>query len=178
MHAMLRSIPSRFPSLPQLGFEIEMPADFAEPPIPEETPKFEQPAFMMPLWLSSAQVALALLAVSARPAYDDGSVIEWVQFLAHDQGLTLLNCAQRMLGPHPAIVFDASQEQDGVMLRFHMAAVQDGDMLFVIMAMTPEALWPSFGEQLSAAIASFRLMHPAGPRAPLTPAASPRPEIM
>ncbi len=167
--ATARCVPSRFASLPGLAFEINVPGDFVEPQLPQEEPRFEEPTFMMPLWVASSPVALALVTVSARPAYEDGSVIEWVQYLAAAQGLTLKACMPGRVGPHAAILAEATQEQDGTMLEFQFAAVQDGEFLFIVMGMVPEGLALSFRPALERAVASFRLVSPAGPRVPLAP---------
>lgn len=162
------SVPSRFSGIPQLAFSIEAPAGFEAPGVPEEKPRFEDPKFMMPLWLAGSPVALAIVAVSARPAYDDGSVEDWLRFLGGEQGLTFTTLGPGKLGPHPAIVADATQVQEQTPLRMRIAAFEDGGMLYIVMTMAPEALWPSYGAGLENAVASFRLDRPIGSSRPLT----------
>lgn len=164
-----RSIPSRFHALPALAFSIQVPPDFVAPALPEEEAKFENPTFMMPLWLASSPLAAALVTVSVRPAYEDGSVIQWLHYLAEAQGLKLTTLMPGTVGTHAAIIADAEQEQDGTLLKFRIAALEDGGHLFIVMSMVPADLWPSFGATLGDAVASFALASPQGARAPLVP---------
>ena len=158
-----REAPSRFPALQNLAFSVEVPADFHTPALPPAEPKFEDPTFVMPLWVASSSVALAVVAVAARPAYDNGTVSEWLGYLAREQGLTLTDLQLVTLGgKHAAIMANAEQTQEDTQLKLRFAAFEDGGYLFIVNVMAPAELWPSFGAVLEAAIASVRLTNPLG----------------
>ena len=53
-----REVPSRFERIPELAFAIEVPPEFVAPELPGEEPRFEEPTFMLPLWLGSSPVAM------------------------------------------------------------------------------------------------------------------------
>ena len=175
-----------FPSrLAELAFSVGLPHGFAVLDVPLENLEFEKPAFVAPLMVASSEVALAVLTVAARPAYEDGSVMQWLQYLVGEAGVTGQPLELKTLMPgrigakgkeHPAILATATQVQDGTHLRFHIAMIEDGARIVIVMAMVPEELWPSFGEQLAAAVESFALDAPKGPTMPLVPGA-PAPKL-
>lgn len=165
----LHQVPSRFPALPALAFQIETPADFVTPPLPDDVPDFDDPCFLAPLWLASSPVALAVVTVAARPAYEDGSVFQWLRYLAIEAELELTSLMPGRLGPHSAAVATARQTQDGVPLHIDLTLLEDGATLFLVQSMLPASLRPSLGESLAAAVASFRLSQPRGHTHPLIP---------
>lgn len=177
-----RSFPAR---LAEIAFSVGLPHGFAVLDVPLENLEFEKPTFMAPLMVASSEVALAVLTVAARPAYEDGSVMQWLQFFTSDTTITGHAMDLKSLMPgrigakgkeHPAILATAEQVQDGTRLRLHIAMLEDGGRLVIVMAMVPEELWPSFGEQLAAAVESFALDAPKGPTMPLIPGA-PAPKL-
>lgn len=174
-------VPHAFPSrLADLAFSVGLPHGFAVLDVPLENLEFEKPTFMAPLMVASSEVALAVLTVAARPAFEDGSVMQWLQFFTSDTTITGHAIELKSLMPgrigakdkeHPAILATAEQVQDDTRLRLHIAMLEDGGRLVIVMAMVPEELWPSFGEQLGAAVESFALDAPKGPTTPLVPGA-------
>jgi hypothetical protein len=167
------TIPAR---LADLEFEIDAPPGFMEPPLPESDPDFNDPTVTGPLTLLATPVAAAFLAVAARPAYEEGSVLQWLIYLARHYGITTTALTPGEVGGrrhhHPAVIAEGRQVQDGTNLRMVFAALEDGGRLVIIHAMCPEELWPSYGEGLRAAVASFELARPQGPKAPLVPVAT------
>ena len=160
-------IPTRFPALPNLAFSASTPSDFVTPELPCARPNFEDPTFMMPLWAASSPIALAVLAVAVRPAYDNGTLTDWLTYLAGEQGLALTNLRTAKLGSHPALLASAEQVQEGTALNLRLAAFEDGGYLFIITAMCPAELWPSFGPVLEAAVESIQLTEPLGATRPM-----------
>lgn len=156
-------------SLADLDFSILVPHGFEGHSIPFEATDFSKPTAVAALMMSASPVAAAVLMVSARPAFADGSVMEWFQWLAQEQGLTLTAMMPGQAGPHPAIVAQGWQVQDGTRLRFHLAALEDGGRFVLVVAMVPEALYPSFGSLLERSTGSIVLDRARGPTAPLVP---------
>lgn len=135
---------------------------------PDEDVNFERPTASVPLALFASQIAAAVISISARPAYDDGTVEDWLRYLARSFELEVgpaseLSLASGLRG----VVAAASQMQDGTALRFVLFAFEDGGRLVIAQAMCPEELWPSFGESMRAAILSLALDSPQGHLAPL-----------
>lgn len=164
-----REVPSKYERIPELAFAIEVPPEFVTPDLPEEGPRFEEPTFMLPLWLASSPVAMALVTVAVRPAYEDGTVKQWLEYLCREQGLEVRAIGAGLVGAaehqRTAVLAEAGQEQEGTRLRFRIAAVEDGGYLYVVMGMAPEELWASYGEALAHAVGSFELTAGKGARA-------------
>lgn len=169
----IMTIPAR---LADLEFEIEAPPGFAEPPLPQSDPDFNDPTVTGPLTLLASPVAAAFLTVSARPAYEEGSVLQWLIYLTRHHGITTTALTPGEVGGrrhrHPAVIAEGHQVQDGTNLRMVFAGLEDGGRFVIIHAMCPEELWASYGEGLRAAVASFELARPQGPRAPVVPVAA------
>lgn len=115
-----------------------------------------------------------LLAVAARPAYDDGqSVADWCRFLAGHFKFTIDKLAPGVVGgpnrEHPAILIEAHQEQDGQRLRLDIAAFEDGGQFITLHARCPLDIWEDYGPFLRDVMLSFELDNPQGPTVPLTP---------
>lgn len=147
---------------PGLGFAMDVPSDFVSVPMPEESVSFEQPEKVAPLGLVSSQVALAIVAVAARPAYSDGCVSQWLGFLAGQQGIELSRARSAMIGSHPGVLADGRQVQDGTELWLRVGMFEDGGRLVIVTGMTTAALVPSFGNALEAAVTSVSLTDGSG----------------
>jgi len=169
------------PKIADLGFSIDVPNGFIAPPIPDETPDFDKPTVVTPLAVFAAQIALALVTVSARPAYADGAVMDWAQYLCSENGITLTalmpgtvggESGGQKWGGHPAILAEGHQTQDGTLLKMVMAFIEDGKRLVIVHAMCPDELAPSYLALLQQSVHSIALTNPRGPTAPLVPGMS------
>lgn len=159
-----------FPArLADLEFSLELPTGFITPPLPEDETDFDDPTKTAPLTLIASPVAAVLLAISARPAYEDGSVIQWLTYLAAHHEITLTKLMPGKLGPHPAVLAEGKQVQDGTALNMLFAAVEDGGRLIVLNALCPTELWASYEQPLRRAIETFELARPRGQTTPLVP---------
>lgn len=164
------TVPAR---LADLECELELPAGFAEPPLPGGDVDFSDVSAMAPITLMASPVAAAFLTVSARPAYEDGSVMEWYSFLAGKFGISTLKLMPGHVGGrvhrHPAVLAEGEMEQDGTRLKLVLAAMEDGGRFLIVQAICPEELWPSYEAPLRTAVASFELARPRGSTVPLFP---------
>lgn len=149
-----RVFPARFP---EMGFAMDVPSDFISMPLPEEDVDFDKPETVAPLGVVSSQVALAVVAVAARPAYAEGAVSQWLGYLAHQQGIEVSRARAGMVGMNPGVLADGRQVQDGTELWMRIGVFEDGGRLVIVTGMTTAALVPSFGEALEAAVASVAL---------------------
>lgn len=167
--------------LADLAFALDVPSEFVEPEVPREEIDFSDPTKSFPLLLVASPVATALITVSARPAYDDGCVEQWLRFLADHFGMSLTAVREGRVGDpasgHPAVLAEAEQVQDGTPLRFSLAALEDGGRFVIVMAMAPAELWPSYGVALETAARSLRLARPKGSQTQLMLGFTPGPKL-
>lgn len=152
MSTTRRAFPAR---LADLAFALDVPADFVAHELPGEDTDLSDPSLSAPLAVLSSPVAAAVVSVAARPAYDDGSVLEWSTFLLAQAGITPTSLMPGTVGS----------------VRLDFAWVEDGGRLVTLNTLCPAQLWPSFGDVLQRALRSFELDEPRGPRAPLAPGA-------
>lgn len=167
----------RFPALlADLEFTMDVPEGFVLPPFEPEETDFSQPERFAPLAMIASPVAMALISVAARPAYDSGSVEQWARYLCDHFGMTITGLVSGFVGVpepdghlHPCVLVEATQTQDGTPLTMRLIVLEDGGRLVTAHAMCPDELWSSFGAALEAALLSIRLARPKDPTVPCVP---------
>lgn len=171
MSATLSLTPRTFPPrLADLGFSMDVPDAFIEAEIPGEDVDFSDPTKSAPIAVLSAQVALAIIAIAARPAYEDGTVLAWLRYLSGHFKIDLQHVQIRGIGKdgiHPGITAFGVQYQDGTKLNLMIVAFEDGGRFITAHAMCPAELWLSYGAALSAAVESITLTSPKGSTHPV-----------
>ncbi len=158
------------PKLADLGFSMDVPEGFIEAELPGQDINFDDPTKSAAIAVLSSPVALAVIAVAARPAYSDGTVLQWMRYLAGHSQLELQHVLVRTVGKgdgHPGISAFGVQYQEGTQLHFMLTAFEDGGRLVIAHAMCPAELWPSYGAVLSASVESITLTNPKGPTHPV-----------
>ncbi len=163
-----------------LGFSMEMPVGFHNPPLPDEKPDFSNPVATVPLLVTASPIALALITVSARPAYEDGSLVEWFTYLTNHHEMSVSNLREIMIGGltknHPGLGAEGSQMQDGIELAMRFAVFEDGARLVIGHAICPREIENSYMVTLGQCIRSIELTDPKGPTVPILPG-RPVPEL-
>src|SRR5206468_2167789 len=92
-----------------LAFTYLRPADFHSVDLPDETPDFEKPDAFFPLHIAMANYGAVLFTVSARPAYSDGTVEDWAEFLAGEAKMRITAQKPSVVAGLPAMLVDATQ---------------------------------------------------------------------
>lgn len=164
----------KFPArIAALDFSMEMPIGFYHPDLPKDEPNFDDPTVSAPLMLTASPIAMALIAVAARPAYTEGSVSRWVGFLTSHFGISITEMHPGRVGGllkwHPAILASGTQVQDGVELSMKFVFFEDGGHLISAHAMCPKELEDSYLGTLHHCIETIELENPKGPTAMLMP---------
>jgi hypothetical protein len=112
-----------------------------------------------------------VFAAAARPAYDNGSVLDWAQWLITQGGVDLRALGPSQLGALPAIVGQCAAASDMGEMTTFFAFAEDGGRLVHASLSGPRALeghvWSAWREVL----ASFALASPQGATVPLAPGA-------
>lgn len=153
------------PYLADLEFTIDAPPGFADPGTPREDVDFGNPVLCAPLVLLASPVAAAIITVSARPAYETGSVLQWTRYLTEFYGIDLNGWRAGVIGTaglHPAILAEGVQHEE-VNVRIAIAAFEDGGRFILATAICPQELWTSLGEPMTRALHSITLARPRGP---------------
>ena len=160
-------VPAR---IAELGFSFSKPVDFMDVPLPAEEPTFEKPEYCFPLHVAMAGYGAVVFAVAARPAYEEGSILDWAKWLLEQQpGVTPLGFMPIEINGMPAMSYQATQQSEAGEMLLKAAAIEDGGRLILISIMAPKAIWPSVESTLETMLASVKLDNPRGTKTPLIP---------
>jgi hypothetical protein len=170
---VITEVPSR---IADLGFVYMRPQDFRPMDLPEEEPKFESPEYFIPLHVCIAPYGAVVFSVAARPAYDDGTVEDWLRFHAKNQLGDVLSIRPEMIGDLRAMAADAVQPSEAGTMHVRAYFVEEGKRLLIVSVMAPEQLWGSVETMLQTMISSFRLQTPKGQSVPTQRGAVTTPE--
>src|SRR5688572_8066779 len=119
-------------ALAGLDFRVERPSDWVVVPLPEEQHAFDDPLHFAPLALLMAPFAAVVFAVAARPAYADGTVAQWLEWMARQRNLDPGTIEQQQLGAHVGVGCWATQIEDGTVMRARLVLVEDGERMVQI----------------------------------------------
>jgi hypothetical protein len=165
----LINVPAR---VAELGFSYLRPADFNAVEIKEAKPDFNQPTAFVGLEMSAASYGVVVFSVVARPAFDDGTIEDWVDYLALQTQLAVLSKKPIDLNGVPALLVETLQNSDLGRMRMRSALFEDGTRFVNVSVVAPDSIWPSVEETLQRMLFSFRLANPRGTQVPLTRAAA------
>ncbi|MBI5258843.1 MAG: hypothetical protein HY855_20220 [Burkholderiales bacterium] len=163
-----RAFPSR---IADLGFSVELPDGWQPQALPEETPDFEDGTRLFGLGAATAPYAALVFAAAARPAFADGTVLDWARWLVEQNGVELRAFGPSQLGELPAIVGQCAAPSDLGEMRTHFAFAEDGQRLIHVSVTGPAALASHVWQVWAQVQRSFALDTPRGPSAALAPAA-------
>lgn len=162
--------------LADLACTFVRPADWVLPPIPEEVPDFTAPQTFAALAIAMAPFAMIVFSIGARPAFADGTVSQWLHWLAKEQGFDPGEVELETGLPHPAVGCWALQMSEGTPVRMRLVLLEDGERLVNLSVLAPEALWGSVHDTLRTMLRSFTLLRPRGGTRALAPAGVVLPE--
>lgn len=117
----LCEVPAR---LADLAFSFALPTGWAMPDLPNEDTDFSAPQTFAPLTIAMAPFAAIVFSVGARPAYESGTLADWLQWLAREQGYDPGAMELEVGLPHPAVGCWALQVSDGTALRMRLMLLE------------------------------------------------------
>ena len=163
-----RHFPSR---IADLGFSVELPTSWQAQELPDETPDFSDGSRLFGLAAAAAPYAALIFAAAARPAFDDGTVLDWARWLVQQHGVDLRSFGPSQIGELPAIVGQCAAASDMGEMVTHFGFVEDGARLVHLSITGPAALGPQLWQAWVQVQRSFALETPRGSTAALAPAA-------
>jgi hypothetical protein len=152
-----------------LAFAIEKPRDWQRLTLPADETDLSNPATFLPLAIFMAPYGAVVLTVAARPAYDDGAVSQWAEWLCEQNSLAIERRAVGSLSGARALHAEATQPSEAGPMRVRLAFLEDGRRLVNLTCMAPEQIWASVEPIFARMLESFRLDRLHGPTAPLLP---------
>jgi hypothetical protein len=152
-----------------LAFAIEKPRDWQRLALPADETDLSTPTAFLPLAIFMAPYGAVVLTVAARPAYEDGAVSQWAEWLCEQNSLAIERRAVGRLSGAPALLAEATQPSEAGPMRVRLAFLEDGRRLVNLTCMAPEQIWESVEPIFARMLESFRLDRLHGPTAPLVP---------
>jgi hypothetical protein len=133
------------------------PDGWVSVPVPEEEYDFENPSTFIPLLVWMAPYGAVVFTIAARPAFDDGAVQDWAEYLAGQQNLRLEQVREARIDRMPCCLIEATMPSDAGEMRSRTVFLEDGRRLYTIGALAPDAIWESVRADFEVLIGSFRL---------------------
>ncbi len=159
-----------FPAtIADLGFAVELPAGWTVQPLPEQSDDFDDPTAMVALAIVTAPYAAIVFAFAARPAYSDGTLLDWTRYLLEANAIQPLALGVQQAGHSPAWIGEALQQSDLGPMRVRFAFIEDGARIVNITMTAPDTLAASVQAAWFDALRSFRLEHARGMTVPMQP---------
>ncbi len=153
------------------------PADFEIAQIPVEAPDFSDATKFMPLAVAATPYGPMIFSVAARPAFEDGAVSQWLEYLCSQERYVHAGVSTTTIGRLPAVTCDATQRaDDGTPMKMRFVLLEDGGRLLQMAAMAPEAFWSAALSKMTPMLESFELREVRGTKIPLLPGGPP-PEL-
>jgi hypothetical protein len=145
------------------------PADFKIADLPAEEVDFSKGPQFIPLALAITPYGPMVFTIAARPAFDDGAVSQWLEYICKAEGYAHTPVKETRIGDLPAVTCDATQKADDVTMTMRFVLFEDGGRLFQMTAMAPDPLWKSAIEKMAPMLASLELRESRGTQVALFP---------
>lgn len=129
----------------------------------------------LPLALITAPHSAIIVAIAARPAYDDGSLHDWARYLLEPNRHNPRALGEHVVGPLPALVGEAVQPSEMGPMVIRLAFCEDGRRLLNLTLSAPEMLANSVQGLWFKILSRFTLTTPRGPTVPVFPPVAPAP---
>ncbi len=164
-------VPTEVPArVADLACRFDRPSDWVLAELPPELPDFAAVAEFAPLVVAMAPFAALVFSVGARPVYGDGTLSDWLGWLAREAGYDPGPIEAETGGSLPAVACWAMQFADGTPMRMRLVLAEDGGRLIQLAAMAPQSLWSAVHETFRQMLGSFVLLRPRGSSTLLAPA--------
>lgn len=161
-----RTFPSR---VADLGFAVDVPGDWSAHDLPESDDDFSDPTLFLPLALLTSATAPIVLAIAARPAYDDGAVYDWATYLLQNERMETRAIGMGQLGASMAVVGEAMQRSEIGPMIVRFAFAEDGGRLINVTLSAPAQIADAAVPVWQRLVGSFELEAPRGGTVALHP---------
>jgi len=151
------------PPIPQFEFRLLLPSGWRKLETPKEELDFTNLAAFLPLGIFIQDSTFGILSIAARPGYGDGTLLDWLKYVAGTQSFEVETLEPFMVSAGSAASAIATQENDAGKTRMRVVALEDGGNFFTLTGMTPIESWDAMKESIDKILSSFTLAHPQGP---------------
>jgi hypothetical protein len=154
---------------PNLEFNFLLPLDWRRQDLPPQDVNFDDPTALLALAVFIHHPSFSIFGVAARPAYEDGTVLDWLKYLAKANDWTVESLSPFEMNGVTGASTVATQENEGGRTRLRSVMIEDGKRLVTVTAMTQIEHWEQGQGVLESMLRSFSLLTPQGSTVPLAP---------
>ena len=140
-----------------LSCSCELPDSWVKVPVPNEEYDFTNSSVFLPIVVCMAPYGAIVFTIAARPAFEDGTVQDWAEYLAAQNNLTIQSIRQSRVNRMPCVLVEATMPSEVGVMRSRSLFLEDGKRLYNIGTLAPEALWPSVEADFTYMLGTFRL---------------------
>ena len=152
-----------------LAFTYVLPEGWQPAEVSAEAPDFDNPKYFLPAAVAIAASGDAAFTVGVRPAYEDGTLRQWLEWLCGEDNIEIHEMSEFAAGQIRGYLFDATQSADGGTMRMCNLYVEDGGRLYAISTMAAPENYGPIQFSMASIAASFRLAAVHGPTVSLAP---------
>jgi len=134
-----------------------LPDGWVNVPLPEETYDLSNPAVFLPLLVCMAPYGAVVFTIGARPAFEDGTVQDWAEYLAGKSDLKIERVREARVNRMPCLLVDATMPSEAGLMRSRSVFLEDGGRLYNVGTLAPEAIWASVEADFDRLLGSFTL---------------------
>ncbi|MBN2491213.1 MAG: hypothetical protein JXQ29_10245, partial [Planctomycetes bacterium] len=147
------------PADPRFAFEVRVPSEWVQVPLPDETTDFASTDSFQPVAVFSAPYGAVVLTLSVRPALEGASVAEWLMRLSVAQGIEFSEIGPGAAGEIPGVAALGSQPSQMGPMTIRVVMFEQGGWAHTLLGMAPAAVWGSLGATFDAIFASFAMLN-------------------
>jgi hypothetical protein len=145
------------PGREMLSCTCLVPDGWVKVPVPDETYDFDNPTAFVPLLVCMAPYGAVLFTIAARPAFDDGTVQDWAEYLAAQNTLQVERVQEARVNRMPCVLIDATMSSEAGVMRSRSVFLEDGRRLYNVGTLAPDAIWPSVEADFDRLLGGFTL---------------------
>jgi hypothetical protein len=134
-----------------------LPDGWVQVPPPDEEYDLDNPAVFIPIVVCMAPYGAVVFTVAARPAFDDGSVQDWAEYLATQNEVSVTSVREARINRMPCVLVDGTMQSEMGVMRSRSVFLEDGRRLFNIGTLAPDALWSSVEHDFAQLLGAFSL---------------------
>ncbi|MCC7395962.1 MAG: hypothetical protein IT455_02735 [Planctomycetes bacterium] len=165
MPSPLRLAARTFPArVADLGFTAELPADWVSHDLPAEDHDISDPTVFVPLAVVTAPHAALVFTFGGRPAYEDGTLLDWAHYLLQHHGLIPRAIGRAVVAGVPAVSGEATMTSEFGPMLTRFAFLEDGGRLVQLSLTAPELLADVVQQAWFTLLRTFVLTTPRGSR--------------
>jgi hypothetical protein len=134
-----------------------IPDGWVKVPVPDENYDFENPSVFLPILVAMAPYGAVVFSIGARPAYGDGSVQDWAEYLGAQSNMQIERVQEARVNRMPCILVDATMPSDAGLMRSRNVFLEDGGRFFTLGTLAADAIWASVESDFNRLLGSFAL---------------------